>query len=397
MGLAAAVVFSKMLFPLVLRLTQWTPTDLDTRMVRATRRPITLGIVLLGVYLSLVLALSLDAGQRDQVDKIIGLIGIVLGVMAVVAVVSNTMDWYLENLAGKTQHVIDPKLFPLLRRTSVVFIYGLGGLLVMDLLNINISPLIAGLGLGGLAVALAIQPTLANLFAGTYVMTEGVISTGDYIELESGLKGYVVEVGWRSTRIRDWRNNLVVVPNAKFAETIITNYQQPSSSVNVWFECGTSYDSDLYRVEEVCREVMDEVLETEPMAVKEYGSWFGFDKFGDSNVVFWLFVQAKDRWGSFVVQSELMKLLHKRFREEGIVINYPMRTLQFPKGWDPETFMSRNGRESNGQETTRQDPMSAGNHRRRGRRRRLRPARTLHIPSEQGRDSGPEADTPAVG
>ena len=188
----------------------------------------------------------------------------------------------------------------------MVLIYGLGGLLILDLLNINISPLIAGLGLGGLAVALALQPTLANLFAGTYVMTEGVISPGDYIELEGGTTGYVVEVGWRSTRIRTWRNNLVVVPNNRFAETIITNYQQPAPMVNVWLQCGVSYDSDLQRVEDVCQEeVMNEILDTEPYAVKDYGSFFGYDSFGDSNVSFWLFVQAKDRWGSFVVQTEL--------------------------------------------------------------------------------------------
>ena len=144
-------------------------------------------------------------------------------------------------------------------------------------------------------MALALQPTLANLFAGTYVMTEGVISPGDYIALDGGITGYVVEVGWRSTRIRTWQNNLVIVPNNKFAETIITNFQRPVPAVNGWLTCGVSYDSDLYHVEKVCREVMDEQLETNPNAIKEYGSWFGYDSFGDSNVTFWLFVQAKDR------------------------------------------------------------------------------------------------------
>ena len=229
-------------------------------------------------------------------------------------------------------------------------------------------------------------------------MTEGVIAPGDYISLESGLKGYVVEVGWRSTRIRDWRNNLVVVPNSKFAETIITNYQQPSHAVNVWFECGVSYDSDLYRVEVLCREVMDKVLDTEPLAVKEYGSWFGFDKFADSNIVFWLFVQAKDRWGSFVVQSELIKLLHKRFKEEGIVINYPMRTLQFPPGWDLENIMSRNGSESgehlNGGREAARRGLNGGS--RRSARRR-RPMRTKSVPSELGQDNAADGDTPDLG
>ena len=378
-SLAAAVVFHKLLFPLAVRLTQWTPSDLDTRMVNATRRPFTIGIVLLGVYLALTLLLDLSAGQRERIDQVVGLLGIVLGVIVVVALVSNALDWYLQNLATRTQHLVDLKLFPLLRRISVALIYGLGGLLILDLLNINISPLIAGLGLGGLAVALALQPTLANLFAGTYVMTEGVIAPGDYIALEGGITGYVVEVGWRSTRVRTWQNNLVVVPNNRFAETIITNYQQPAPAVNVYLQCGVSYDSDLQRVEEVCNEVMDDILETEPYADKEYGSYFGYDSFGDSNVNFWLFVQAKDRWGSFVVQTELMKRLHTRFKKENITINYPMRTLQFPEEWGSEASVSGNGREAARR-------INGRNHRRRGRRRR--PSRELHVPRAGDEDAG---------
>ena len=387
-SLVAAGVFRKLLFPLVLRLTQWTPSDLDTRMVRATRGPFTVGIVLLGVYLTLFLLLDLDAGQRERVNQVVGLLGIVLGVLVVVALVSNALDWYLEHLATRTEHIVDLKLFPLLRRISVALIYGLGSLLIMDLLHINISPLIAGLGLGGLAVALALQPTLANLFAGTYVMTEGVIAPGDYIELEGGTTGYVVEVGWRSTRIRTWRNNLVVVPNNRFAETIITNYQQPEPMVNVWLECGVSYDSDLYRVEDVCREVMDEILDTEPDAIKDYGSFFGYGSFGDSNVNFWLFVQAKDRWGAFEVQTALMKRLHKRFKEEDITINYPMRTLDFPKEWGPENMALGNGREA-----TRR--INSKNHRRRASRRR--PSKELHVPRNRGDDDGAGDGSPGGG
>ena len=391
-SLAVALLFYRFLFPIVMRATRWIPSDLDDRMLNAIRRPFTVGIVLLGVYLALVVPLDLDAGQRDRVDTIIGLLGILVGVMVAVALVSNLIDWYLENLAARTQHVVDLRLFPLLRRISVVLIYGLGGLLILDLLNINISPLIAGLGLGGLAIALAIQPTLANLFAGTYVMTEGVISPGDYIELEGGVAGYVVDVGWRSTRIRTWMNNLVVVPNARFAETIITNYQQPVPAVNVWLQCGVSYDSDLRRVEQVSREVMDEILESEPYAVKEYGGWFGYDNFGDSNVNFWVFVQAKDRWGSFVVQTALIQRLHERFQEEDIVINYPVRTLQFPKEWTPETMALRNGGEpvgrTNGKTTGRND-------RRRHRRRRSR--KELHVPRNFGEEPDSGADGPDVG
>ena len=373
-GIVAAFVFHKLIFPLIVRFTHRTPTDLDSRLVKSVRWPTTLGFVVLGIYLAFTVPLDLTESQQSQVDTVGQALGVMIVITVVVGLLSSAIDWYLASLATSATRVVDLRLLPLIRRAGGVIIYAIGGLLMMDVLGINISPLIAGLGLGGLAVALAIQPTLANLFAGTYVMTEGVIATGDYIQLENGLQGYVVEVGWRSTRIRDWRNNLVVVPNSKFAETIITNFQQPTNAVNVYFECGTSYDSDLYRVEEICLEVMDTIIDSHPMAIKEYGKYFAFDNFGDSNVNFWLFVQATDRLGSFVVQSDMMKLLHKRFQEEGIVINYPVRTLQFPEGWTPEDFLSRNGQNQNAHASRRRRSLKAasksGTHRRRGSTRR---------------------------
>ena len=394
-GIVAAFVFHKLIFPLIVRFTHRTPTDLDSRLVKSVRWPTTLGFVVLGAYLAFTVPLDLTESQQSQVDTVGQALGVMIVITVVVGLLSSAIDWYLASLATSATRVVDLRLLPLIRRVGGVIIYAIGGLLLMDVLGINISPLIAGLGLGGLAVALAIQPTLANLFAGTYVMTEGVIATGDYIQLENGLKGYVVEVGWRSTRIRDWRNNLVVVPNSKFAETIITNFQQPTQAVNVYFECGTSYDSDLYRVEEICLEVMDTVVDSHPMAIKEYGKYFAFDNFGDSNVNFWLFVQATDRWGSFVVQSDMMKLLHKRFQEEGIVINYPVRTLQFPEGWTPEDLLSRNRQNQNAHASRRRRSLKAasksGTHRRRGGTRRI-----IHTPPESDLEGDGDADGPEI-
>ena len=246
------------------------------------------------------------------------------------------MDWAIEEQSKRARRTVDTRLLMMLRRVLVGVIYSLGLLLVISALGIPISPLIAGLGLGGVAVALAIQPTLSNLFAGTYVMTEGVVSPGDYIEMEGGIAGYVLEVGWRSTRLRTWGNNLVVVPNGKFAETIITNYYEPNPAVNVFLTCGVSYDSDLAKVEVVSTEVMKSVLEASPHGVQEYGSYFGFDNFGESNIDFWLFVQARDRLASFELRSALIHELHRRFDEEGIVINYPVRSLHLPNGSPPD-------------------------------------------------------------
>ncbi len=333
--LVAALVHFAM-FPLVTRLTHHTPTELDDVIIRAVRLPINVAIVVLGVYLSLTLTLDLPAGVQHAIDLGARALGVLLFVVLVGRVFSRVMDWAIAEQDKREHHTVDTRLLLMLRRVLVGLIYALGLLLVINTLGIPISPLIAGLGLGGVAVALAIQPTLSNLFAGTYVMTEGVVSPGDYIEMEGGVAGYVLEVGWRSTRLRTWGNNLVVVPNARFAETIITNYYEPTPPVNVYLTCGVSYDSDLARVEAVSMDVMNEVLESSPHGVREYGAYFGFENFGESNVDFWLFVQARDRLASFELRSELINELHRRFDEEGIVINYPVRAIQFPGDTPPD-------------------------------------------------------------
>ncbi|MFQ6028470.1 MAG: mechanosensitive ion channel family protein, partial [Dehalococcoidia bacterium] len=356
-----AAVFNWGLFPLILRATNWIPTNLDKKLVGGLRLPLTLGIVLLGAYIALSLLPLLGPELQRTINTVASVLALFLVVATVASVVSGGFRWYMEDVAPHTGSNFDDRLAPMLRRITVALVYALGTLMILDHLNISISPLIAGLGLGGLAVALALQPTLSNLFAGTYVMTEGVITPGDYVELENGIAGYVVDVSWRSTRLRTWYNNLVVVPNARFADTIITNYQAPVPAVNVFLTCGVSYDSDLYLVEQVCKEVMNELLANSPDAVREYGGWFGFDSFEDSNVSFWLFVQARNRLASFRLRTALMQSLHARLRQEGIEINYPVRMLRFPEEWGPEGLMRRNG----SQAMTR--PPSRGQ-RRRGRR-----------------------------
>lgn len=340
---AAAAVIHLLLYPLAMRVAHRTPTELDGALIQASRWPVSAGVVLLGVYVSLLIALDFSPSARRIVELVFGAAGTLVGVGLMERLVSRTLDWVIEQQTRRAGEGVDLRLLPMLRRVVMGLVYVMGALLVLSALGVSVNPLIAGLGLGGVAVSLAIQPTLSNLFAGTYVMTEGVVSRGDYIEMEGGVAGYVEDVGWRSTRLKTWGNNLVVIPNARFAETIITNYDRPQPPVNVYLTCGVSYDSDLARVEAVSMEVMNSLLESSPYGVKEYGAYFGFDSFDESNVGFWLFVQAKDRLASFELRSALINELHRRFDQEGIVINYPVRSLHFTSGPDALPIVQRPG------------------------------------------------------
>ena len=331
-----AFLFSRILFRLALRVTSVFPGELDDHLVAEAKGPVTAYIILLGAYLAIKVPLELPHTVDTVVDRVFSVGAILVGAYMINVMGTSGLAWLQEYLASTPAANTSSWALPLARRGLLIVVAVMAVMVSLDILGVNITPLIAGLGIGGLAVALALQPTLSNLFAGTYVITEGVVNPGDYVDLEGGISGYVVDVNWRSTRLRTWGNNLVIIPNSRFAETVITNYSKPDEHVNVYLTCGVAYESDLGRVERVGHEVMEQVLAEHPGAVLDYGAYFGYENFGESNIDFWLFVQAKDRLASFEVRTELIKQLHAQLAEEGITINYPVRTLHFPDGWNPQ-------------------------------------------------------------
>ncbi len=127
----------------------------------------------------------------------------------------------------------------------------LGILVLLGLLGVPISAPLTALGVGGLAVALALQETLSNLFAGFYIAVAGQIRVGDYIKLNTGEEGYVIDISWRNTSIRVLANNLILIPDSKPAQAIVTNYYLPEKRMSVAIPVAVAYDSDPEKVERV--------------------------------------------------------------------------------------------------------------------------------------------------
>ena len=336
--LVLVAVIVQVVFQIVLRRRATTaPESLDTQIVATIRGPVVLFIIVLGVFLAFIVLTGLTSPVFDVLDEgdewgrklwVVVVIGEVTYLASRLTQV--VIGWYIRTIASRTTSKLDDRLLPPLKRVLPMATYALGALVAMGTLDISISPLLAGIGIGGLAVALAVQPTLGNFFAGTQLVAEGELRAGDFIEIEGGPAGYVVDVGWRSTKIRSRYNNTVIVPNSKMVDSIVTNYFGPTPAMNVNVTCGVSYDSDLGHVEGVVMEVMGQVIAESPYAVKDVAPFFGFSEFGDSNIDFWIFVQANDRNGSFVLTSDIIKGIHGRFKQEGIEINYPVRKLVPP-------------------------------------------------------------------
>jgi small-conductance mechanosensitive channel len=236
-------------------------------------------------------------------------------------------------IASRVVDSYGPRLAPALPVTSLTrniawsLVAVLGLLIVLNGLGLSITPLLTALGVGGLAVALALQEPLANFFAGLFITLAGQIRVGDYVRLDTGQEGYVVDFSWRSTRLRMLPNNLVLVPNARLAQAIVINHTLPSPDLAVLVEVGVDYASDLRHVERVVIGVAREVLREVPGGVTEFDPFIRYHTLADSSINFTVILRAREFVDQYLLKHEFIKRLHQRFDQEGIVIPFPIRTV----------------------------------------------------------------------
>ncbi len=204
----------------------------------------------------------------------------------------------------------------------------IGFLIILSVLGISITPLLTALGVGGLAVALALQDTLANLFAGIHILMERSIRVGDFIKLETGQEGYVEDITWRTTRVRMLPNNIVVIPNSKLSQSVVTNYYLPEKRMSLLIPIGVSYSSDPEKVEKVLVEEAKKAVGEIPGLLGDPEPFVRFiPGFGDSSLDFTLICQVQEFVDQYLAQHELRKRIFNRFKKEGIEIPFPHRTV----------------------------------------------------------------------
>jgi len=136
-------------------------------------------------------------------------------------------------------------------------------------------------------------------------------------------------------------NNLVIIPNSRMAESIVTNFNSPTPAMSIIVYCGISYNSDLDHVQKVIMAASERLVAESTDAIHDVAPWFGFERFDDSNIAFWVFIQATDRLASFALTSDLVKTIHRSLREAGVEINYPMRKIVSQDG-SPVTIVPPN-------------------------------------------------------
>ncbi|MBI4017240.1 MAG: mechanosensitive ion channel [Candidatus Aenigmarchaeota archaeon] len=294
---------------------------MDDILVEMFRKPFYVLIILIGLFFSLkslpVLTLYVPVISKFFFTAFVLILSILLA-----RVLSFLISrWFkVHKRFEKT-----PKL---ISKVVSVVIYLIAFLMILGYFEIEITPLVATLGLGGLAVGLALQATLSNFFAGLHIISDNPISIGDFVELpDANISGYVDDIGWRSTRIRTLPDQIVIVPNSKLAESIIINDCLPRPEMAALVQVGVSYESDLNRVEKVTVDVARKIQKTISGAVKNFEPFIRYHTFGDSNINFTVILRVEQFVDKYLVTHEFIKALKEKYNEEGIEISWPVRKI----------------------------------------------------------------------
>ncbi len=305
------------------RLATITSGQGDDIVIGEIRRRLPWWSVLAGLWIS-ISRLPLD----PTIDVMLGRVVFTLATLSVTMAVSSIATGLVTSYG---RSVTPPLAVTALSRSIIsLLIIGLGLLVVLNGLGVSITPMLTALGVGGLAVALALQEPLSNLFAGVFVTLAGQIHVGDYVKLDGGLEGHVQDFGWRTARIRQTSNNVVLVPNSKLAQAVLINYSLPDAELAVTIDVTVVHGSDLERVERVTNAVAAEVMRDVVGGVPDFAPLVRFHTFAEAGIVFTAIMRGRDVLDVGLIKHEFVKRLQARYRDEGIMIPSTLRAVAMP-------------------------------------------------------------------
>jgi small-conductance mechanosensitive channel len=301
-------------------LKKWTTNSemtVHTAILRSLRTPSIFWCIAIGLYFALELS-ELPRKYVDIADKAI----YILLIFSATVAIANLAVRAFENYTQRSDINIPATGIILGVFKAAIIIAGI--LVILNFLGISIAPLLTALGVGGLAVALALKDTLSNLFAGLHIIASKQVRPGDYIKLNSGEEGVVTDITWRSTTITSPAHNIIIVPNAQVASATITNYEFPDRQMSLSVQLTVPHSADLDKVEAVTCEAARFVIRELKGAVPGEEPSVRFSTFSESGIGLSVTVTIKDLGSLYIVRHNLIKALHKRYAKEGISITPPV-------------------------------------------------------------------------
>ena len=303
-----------------------TQTTLDDRVLKA----VSAYLPAIAIVTALMIALEatypdLTLGQYKEFDIYLILMLAIAGFL-LSSVADAVLVWYGLEIRVDKRKVKENEVFPFVRNVVKVSIILIFLVFVFQKLGFETGAIITGLGVGGLAVALALQDTLGNFFAGVHILVDKPFKEDDFIKLETGLEGTVKQIGWRTTRLVTPNHNEVIVPNSKLANSILENYSTPSDLSGVSYTVGVDCKEDIDAVEKIITEAIHAVAKR-GQTIDDQTIWVRFDSFGDYSLDFKFGYMVKGYVNRFAAIKEVNRELFYAFKKHDINIPFPVRVV----------------------------------------------------------------------
>jgi len=247
---------------------------------------------------------------KHEIFVIINKVLIVLIILIATVMISRLSTGFIQFYAHKHQFP-SVSLFTNIAKITVII---LGILIILQYSGISISPILTALGVGGLAVALALQDTLSNLFAGMHIIASRLVSPGDYVKLETGDEGIVKDINWRNTTIQSLASNMIIMPNVKISTSIITNYNKPEKELTVALPLSVDFKIVEKLVIQIARDILKEI----PGGVTDAGPSLSLNSVNDGNINFNVFIKVKEFTAQFAIRNEFYLRIQQAFQENRI-------------------------------------------------------------------------------
>jgi small-conductance mechanosensitive channel len=322
LGAAAGKILGRLLASRTLRLSARFGTPATDGHARLLRRDCFATILLAGVYQALQILEMPDRAYRLSSGAAFGLC-VLFAVLLARRLLALSLQWYAKGVASRTDAPIDTQFIPLLDKTATIFVFLTGAVIVLRAYGYDISTLVVSLGIGSLAIGLAMQQTLANMIAGFTIMLDRPFRIGDRVQLSSGEVGDVTEIGLRSTRIRTLDLTTLIIPNAQMVNERLLNHNFPDVRERPLMTVNVAYGTDPARV----KKVLEEVVAAEPLVDKDPAPAILLTGFGASALNFAVRFTVRDFHIAGEAVDAIGSAVQARFEEEGIVIHEPTRIV----------------------------------------------------------------------
>ncbi|MCK5211493.1 mechanosensitive ion channel family protein [Candidatus Parcubacteria bacterium] len=306
--------------------TSKSKTNLDDKIIQATKLPVRYLAILLGFFFAF-----RDFGWTWMIkEKEFGMADIFFVFIAILVaftasrIMKTVFSWYGETEKGEN---VNQTMFIFSRKVVSALVYLIAAMIILGQFEIQIGPLLAGLGVMGLAIAFGLQETMANLFAALFLVMDKSINVGDWIKLESGTKAYIEDISWRSVRIRTIGGNTVIVPNSKFVSQNISSYDYPVRSFYTSIGVGVAYGTDLEKAEYVAMQAAEKVIKDEEVTEQENNPIVRYKEFGESSIDFIVIVKVDSVQDEGRIKHALIKQIAKDFEAANIEIPFPQRVV----------------------------------------------------------------------